>query len=140
MATLKTYDLFISHSWTYGDGYEKLCNFFRDASNFSWRNYSVPKDDPVHNASSDAQLYEAIQRKISPANIVIIMAGKYATYSKWIKKEITIAQTEFSNPKPILAVAPWGSQQVSSVVSEAADEIAGWNTNSIVGAIRRLAL
>jgi len=140
MATLKTYDLFISHSWTYGDAYEKLSDFLSNASNFSWRNYSVPKDDPIHDADSATELYEAIKGQISPANIVIIMAGKYATYSKWIKKEIKIAQTEFSNAKPILAVAPWGSQQISSVVSEAADEISAWNTNSIVGAIRRLAI
>jgi integration host factor subunit beta len=28
MPELKTYDLFISHSWSYGDAYEKLCGFF----------------------------------------------------------------------------------------------------------------
>ena len=140
MPQLKTYDLFISHSWSYGDAYEILCGFLDNASNFSYRNYSVPRDDPIHKTGTDKQLYEAIKKKISPVNIVIIMAGKYATYSKWIKKEIKIAETEFSNPKPILAIAPWGSKQVSTVVSEAADEIAGWNTSSIVGAIRRLAL
>ncbi len=140
MPSLKTYDIFISHSWAYGDAYEKLSKMLDAASNFSYRNYSVPKDDPVHDADSDTELYKAIKKQISPSNIVIIMAGKYATYSKWIEKEIKIAKAEFQNPKPILAVAPWGNQQVSSVVSEAADEIAGWNTNSIVGAIRKLAL
>lgn len=138
MPELKTYDLFISHSWNYGDAYEKLCGFFNNAPNFNWRNYSVPKDSPIHNAPNQNALYEAIKRQVSPSNIVIIMAGKYATYSKWIQKEIKIAQDEYS--KPILAVAPWGSQQVSAVVKNAADEIAGWNTNSIVGAIRKLAI
>jgi Thoeris protein ThsB, TIR-like domain len=140
MATLKTYDLFISHSWAYGDGYDKLCEFFDDASYFSYRNYSVPKNDPIHSTGTNAQLYEAIKRKISPVNIVIIMAGVYSTYSKWINKEIKIAQTEFYSPKPILAVAPWGAEKISTVVSSAADEIARWNAASIVGAIRRLAI
>jgi hypothetical protein len=140
MPKLKTYDLFISHSWSYGDAYEKLCGFFGAVPNFKWRNYSVPKDSPIHNAPNQNALYKAIKRQISPSNIVIIMAGKYATYSKWIQKEIKIAQDEFWDSKPILAVAPWGSQQVSSVVKDAADEIAGWSTNSIVGAIRRLAI
>lgn len=140
MPGLKTYDLFISHSWAYGDAYEKFCNLLNGASLFKYRNYSVPKDDPVHDADNATELYDAIKRHISPSNIVIIMAGKYATYSKWIKKEIKIAQTEFNNQKPILAVTPWGNQQISSTVSKAADEIAGWNTSSIVGAIRRLSI
>ncbi len=140
MPGLKTYDLFISHSWAYGDAYDKLVNFFDSASNFSYRNYSVPKDDPIHSAGTDAQLYDAIKRKIAPVNIVIIMAGVYSTHSKWINKEIAIAKTDFTYPKPILAIAPWGAQKISQVVANAANDIAGWNTSSIVGAIRNLAL
>jgi hypothetical protein len=134
----KTYNLFISHSWTYTDAYEKLCNLFNKASRFSYKNYSVPKDDPVHDADNVQELYEAIKAQIAPCHIVIIMAGKYATFSKWIKREINIAQSEFTNPKPILAVKPWGNTQVSSVVADAADELVGWNTDSIVSAIRQL--
>ncbi len=64
------------------------------------------------------------------------MAGKYATYSKWIQREIRIAKNDYS--KPIVAIRPWASEQVSSVVSDAADRLVGWNTNSIVTAIREL--
>lgn len=137
MPQLKTYDLFISHSWTYTDGYDKLISFFKNAPAFTYRNYSVPKDDPIHNAPNQTLLYQAIQRKVAPVNIVVIMAGVYSTHSKWINKEIEIAQ---SYSKPILGVAPWGNKRLSDVVRMASDEIAGWNTDSIVGAIRRLAL
>jgi hypothetical protein len=71
------------------------------------------------------------------AEVVVIMAGKYATFSKWIQREIRIAKSEFS--KPILAVRPWANAQVSSVVRDNADKLVGWNTNSIVAAIRELA-
>lgn len=135
----ETYNVFISHSWSYGEQYEGLCNLLDDASYFSHKNYSVPEDDPVHDADN-AQLYDAIKAQVAPCHVVIILAGKYATYSKWIKQEIKIAQTEFTNPKPILAVKPWASTQVSSVVSDAADEIVGWSTNSIVSAIRKLSI
>lgn len=140
MALLKTYDLFNSHSWAYSDAYEKLCSFLNSAPNFKYRNYSVPKDSPIHNVRIDALLYQAIKNKISPANIVIIMAGVYAAFSKWINKEIKIAESEFNFSKPILAVTPWGAQRISSVVRDSADEIVGWNSSSIVDAIRRLAL
>ena len=77
---------------------------------------------------------------MTPCHVVIVMAGKYSTYSTWIKKEIKIAKTEFATPKPILAVTPWGAQQISTVVSENADSIVKWNTESIVGGIREISI
>jgi len=132
----KTYNLFISHSWTYPNAYESLCNLLNKASDFCYRNYSVPKDDPIHNAPNQAALYNAIRDQMQPCSVVLIIAGVYATYSKWINKEIQIAQKEFSFPKPIIGIKPWGNTNVSSVVQNAADEIVGWNTDSIVAAIK----
>ena len=133
-----TYNLFISHSWTYGDAYEKLVDFLKQRPYFVYNNYSVPKDDPIHNAPNETLLYEAIKRQIAPSSIVIILAGVYATYSKWISREIKIAKTEFYTPKPILAVEPWGSEKTSTVVKNSADKIVRWNTESIVDGIRDL--
>jgi hypothetical protein len=107
---------------------------------FNYRNYSVPKDDPIHNAPNSAALYEAIKRQMSSCHIVLVLAGVYSTYSTWIKKEIKIAQDEFTTPKPIVGVKPWAQTNVSSVVSEAAEETVAWNTESIVSAIRTHAL
>ena len=130
----KTYNLSISHSWSYGDTYERLIALLNAAPYFSFKDFSVPKDDPVHNAPNSTALYEALKRQIAPCHVVLIMAGKYATYSNWINKEIKIAKSDFS--KPIVAVKPWGTEQVSSTVREAADVEAAWNTESIVEAIR----
>ncbi len=84
MPALKTYRLFISHSWAYGDAYEKLVKFFDEHPNFHWEDYSIPKDDPIHDADDDKQLYEAIKRKIQLVHCVVMLAGIYSTYSKWI--------------------------------------------------------
>lgn len=136
MPALKSRNLFISHSWSYGDAYVKLVGLLNDAPNFQYRNYSVPKDDPVHNAPSAAALYTAIKNKMVFCDVVLVMAGKYATYSEWIKREIQIAKKDYS--KPIVAIRPWANEQVSSVVSQAADRLVGWNTSSIVSAVREL--
>jgi len=136
MPTLKSRSLFISHSWSYGDAYEKLVALLDAASNFQYKNYSVPKNDPVHNAANVAALYEAIKNQMVFCDVVLIMAGRYATYSKWIQREIQIAKKDYS--KPMVAIRPWANEQVSSVVSDAADRLVGWNTNSIVSAIREL--
>ena len=136
MPQLKNRNLFISHSWTYTNAYDGLVKLLDGASNFQYSNYSVPKDDPIHNASNKSELYEAIKNKIIFCDVVIIMAGKYATFSKWINEEIKISKNVYS--KPIVAVKPWASTQVSSVVSNSADKLVGWNTSSIVSAIREL--
>ena len=134
----KTYNLFISHSWTYSNAYEGLLGLLDKDFAFSYRNYSVPKDDPVHTNGTDKQLYAAIKEQISHASVVLILAGKYSTYSKWINKEITIAQTEFYVPKPIIAVQPWGAEQTSTVVKAAANKLVGWNSKSVIDAIKEL--
>ena len=135
---MRTFNLFISHSWSYSTAYDNLVNLLNERSYFSYKNYSVPMDDPIHNASTDAQLRSAIRNQISPSSVVIILAGVYSTYSRWINIEIDVAQNGFTSPKPILAIRPWGSERISSVVRDAADEVVGWNTESVVGAIRRL--
>ena len=136
---MTSYNLFISHSWGYSDAYDGLVKLLDAKPQFSYRNYSVPKDDPIHTSGTDKDLYEAIKRKIQPTQVVVIMAGVYATHSKWINKEIDIAQNAFTTATPILAIQPWGAEKTSKVVKDAADRIVGWNTDSIVGAIRELA-
>lgn len=135
---MKTYNLFISHSWAYGDAYDLLVKMLDKADRFSYSNYSVPKNSPIHNASTDKELLAAIKERMQFCDVVLIMSGVYSSYSKWISKEIQLANSGFTNPKPILAIEPWGSEKTSKVVKDSADKIAGWNTSSIVSAIREL--
>ncbi len=134
----KTYHLFISHSWAYSDAYEKLVALLDKDDSFSYANYSVPKDDPLHTSGTDKELYAAIKEQISHASVVLILAGVYSSYSKWINKEIEIAQTEFSTNKPIIAIEPWGAEKTSKKVKDAADKIVGWKSKSVIEAIKEL--
>lgn len=131
----KTHHLFISHSWAYGVNYDNLIKKLKERSYFEFWDYSVPKDDPIHTSGTNKELKEAIERKIKPCGVIILLAGVYSTYSKWINTEINIAQ---DYRKPILAIEPWGSEKTSTVVKDAADKIVKWNTESIVSAIREL--
>lgn len=47
----KTYNIFISHSWTYSDAYEKLISLLSNDDSFFFKDFSVPKDDPIHTVS-----------------------------------------------------------------------------------------
>ncbi|MBL4761471.1 MAG: TIR domain-containing protein [Gammaproteobacteria bacterium] len=135
-----TYNLFISHSWAYGDAYEGLTKLLDNADYFSYRNHSIPKDDPIHNAPNQAALRQAIQNRMNGCHAVLVLAGVYSTYSKWIKEEIALANKGFLNPKPIIAIQPWGAEKTSQLVKTNADTIVNWNTNSIITGIRQFGL
>lgn len=137
MPELKLYSVFISHSWTYGDAYERLVELLEKHPLFKWRNYSVPKDDPIHDAPNTTALETAIREQMSHAGCVLILAGVYSTYSKWINREIKMAK---SMGKPIIAIEPWGSERTSQVVKDAADDIVKWQSASVVNAIRNLSM
>ena len=136
MPALKTYDLFISHAWRYHDDYYRIVNLLDNAPFFKWRNYSVPEHDPK-DAGSKSKLQEALRRQMRPANAFLILAGMYAAYSDWIDFEIDFG---LELDKPMIGVRPWGQQRVPKKVSESVDTMVGWNTSSIVDAIRKYSL
>lgn len=136
------YNLFISHSWSYPDSYVSLCNLLDNAAYFSYKNYSVPKDDPLR-ISSKTDHYYALQlrRKLTEqmkySSVVLIMAGVYSSYSDAIDMEISIAK-ELN--KPIIAIEPRGAEKTSTKVKNNADVIVKWNTDSIVKAIKEYSI
>lgn len=130
----KTINIFISHSWSYSKNYKALLGLL-DKTKIKYKNYSVPKDDPIHNAKNEKELYKAIENQIKPSSIIIILAGVYATYSKWINKEIEIAK---NGNKKIIAIEYFGAEKTSTVVKENADEIIKWSSSSLKRAIENL--
>lgn len=130
-----SYNIFVSHSWSYSDYYDRLISLLEERKYFDFRDYSVPKNDPIHNAKNKEELKKAIRAQMAHASCVLILAGVYATYSKWINIEIELAQ---ELGKSIIAIEPRGAEKTSLVVKDAADIVVGWNTESIVDAIREL--
>ena len=125
-----SYRLFISHAWSYSDDYYRLCNLLNNKSYFSWFNYSVPKHDPFETMEG---LKENLRNQIRPVNAVIVLAGMYANYSDWIEFEVEFSK---SINKPIIVIKPWGQERVPQYLQDNATVIVGWNTDSIVEAIR----
>ena len=130
------YRIFISHSWNYSKHYDKIESFLQQ-ENISYYNHSIPKTDPIHTNGSYNQLRDAIEAKIKGCSCVIILAGVYSSYSKWINIEIELAQ---KYAKPIIAVQPWGAEHTSVVVKNAANIIVGWNARSVANAVRNYAI
>lgn len=136
MPTLKIYHVFISYAWTYNENYYRLEKMLDDASNFKWKNYSVPSHDPLldpDNPSYKKLLFKELEEQIRPVHCVFVISGMYVNYREWIQKEINIAK---SYGKPIIGIKPRGHERVPQAVQAAADIMVGWNTDSIIDAIR----
>ena len=116
------YRLFISHSWSYSDAYDRLVQLL-DSQHLDYYNHSIPRNDPVHTNGTDKQLTDAIDAKVKGVSCVLILAGVYSSYSKWIDKEILIAK---KYAKPIIAIEPWGAERTSKKVKDNADRIVKW--------------
>jgi hypothetical protein len=133
--------VFISHSWAYSGHYDTLSKWiFQQNWRFGqaiadFRNYSVPRTDPILNAPTDKALRDAIYNQIARSHVIVIPTGMYANYSKWIGKEIDGAAVY---GKPILAVDLRGAQRTSSVVGKAASSYVSWNSNSVASGIWEL--
>ena len=133
--------IFISHSWSYSDHYETLYDWiFRNNWSFgqaslNFRDYSVPRNDPIHNAKTDRALKKAIYNKIARSHVIVIPLGMYASHSKWIQKEI---DGSIEKSKPILGVNPRGQLRRPSIVAGVAGKTVGWNKKSVVKGIWEL--
>ena len=137
----KQIHIFISHAWAYSGHYNTLADWIFNEkwsygqASLDFRNYSVPKDDPIHNAINDSQLKAALFNHISRSHVIVIPTGMYASHRKWIQKEIDGA-TGYG--KPILAVNPWGALRTSLDVKSTSSKIVGWNKKSVVEGIWEL--
>jgi hypothetical protein len=132
MPDLKTRMLFISHAWRYNEHYSKIVQWCNEAPNFAWRNCSVPSDDALTDKTSKG-LSEGMTNQIRPAQGVIILAGMYAAHSAWIDFEINEA---VRMGKVIIGVKPWAQERVPENVQAAATVMVGWNSQSVIGAVR----
>lgn len=136
MPALRNYHILISHSWDYNDQYEKVKKWLNDAPYFSWNDYSVPLTKPLA-VESKTELKKKLVGRISMCSCIIILSGMYVPYSEWIDFEIDAA-VAFN--KPIIGVESWGQERIPVKVKTYAKKMVGWNSSSIIDAVRYYAL
>lgn len=90
--------------------------------------FTIPLD-----ANSVRELKTKISTQIAKCSCVVILAGMYVNYSRWIDFEI---DTAIEMGKPIIGVRPWGQERVPKKVADNSDVMVGWNSSSVVRAIR----
>lgn len=132
MPDLKIRMLFISHAWEYDEGYKTIVKWFNEERNFYWKNSSIPKTDALSDKTVTG-LKRGITAQINPSQGVVIVAGMYAAHSDWIEYEVNEAKRL---GKVIIGVMPWGNERMPQIVQDAAHIVVGWNSASVISAIR----
>ena len=128
----KVYTIFISHSWAYVDDLNNLKKLLEGRGYFNVQFEEATPDVPI-NSENASYIRQRLKQKISNSNIVLGIAGVYASHSDWMKWELDKA---IELGVSIVGVIPRGAERVSTVVSSRSKVDVRWNTESIVEAIR----
>ena len=129
----KLYKVFISHSWDHVDALKRLRNLLNKRNYFKVKFKEASPDNPIK-SEKNKDIRLKLSNRIKTSDVVLGIAGVYASYSDWMEWELN---TAIKYNIPIIGVVPWGHINTSRIVSNKAIEIVHWNTESIVAAIRR---
>lgn len=133
---MTVHPLFVSHTWTASDSFEKLSGLLHMTSgplaDFRYQFYSVSKDDPIQNLPSKKHLRAAIEEKMKPCSCVLMLGGLYETHQKWIDIEIDIAK---KLKKRIILITAWKDKKLTETETKAAGAIVNWKDEAVINAI-----
>lgn len=128
----KEYKIFISHSWQYSDTLEALRKLIDARGYFNATYEGSTRDNPI-NSGNESYVKTRLTQKIAASDIVLALAGVYASHSSWMQWELDKA---LELGIPIIGVIPRGQERISTIVSCCSKCDVRWNTESIIAAIR----
>jgi hypothetical protein len=115
------------------DDLTALQNLLNSRGYFNVEFTEASKYVPI-NSENATYVKSRLKSKIINSDIVLALAGVYASHSDWMIWEL---DTAVSNSIPIVGVIPRGQERISQEVYNRSKEDVRWNTESIVEAIRK---
>ena len=131
----KDYKIFVSHSWKHSEDLTNLRKLLNNRGYFNVEFQEASQDEPINSVNAP-YVKQVLKKRIKSSDIVLAIAGVYATYSDWIAWEL---ETANNISKPIVGIVPWGQERISTTVQKYSKVDVRWNTESIVNAIRTYA-
>lgn len=125
----------IAHGWIQDDDYSRVIEYLESAENFFYRNLSKP-DQPVPGGDGTAPRRTAIGEALKMAEVVVCSAGIWERYNDWARYVVERAE---ELDLPVVAIEHFGPREMDIRLKGHAAETVGWDSRSIVDAIRRQA-
>jgi hypothetical protein len=140
-------NIYASHAWSHGDGYEKLFRLIqaetvdtaRSENRFAARLNGLPKHDPAHVSPADDELRSAMRYPMSRSQVLVVPTGAYGRFARWIDLEIELARTGYDARRRILAIDLFAPDAKPTPVQRFADRVIPWTRNGIIAALTELA-
>ncbi len=129
----KTYKVFVSHCWNYNDVLQDLKKLIDNKGYFEAEYTHVEKSHPI-NSENTSVIKANITKKLEESDVVLAIAGLYASYSDWMPWEMDKAKELGLN---VIGVIPRGQEHISREVYSRSITDVRWNADSIVAAIRK---
>jgi MTH538 TIR-like domain (DUF1863) len=136
---IRVHNIYVSHSWSEADFYDKLTRVLQAEPDFPYRLFGLPKADPVHASTVAYELRAAMRHPLSQCHVLVVKTGAYARYEKWIHEELELATSGYETRRRILAIDVFGPESKPTPLHQHADRVIPWSRAGIVTAIRELA-
>ena len=127
--------VFVVHGWIVDDDYSRLVEYMETAENFYYVSVSKP-DAPVTGGDGTAARRTALVDGLKNAECVVCSAGTWERYQDWARYAVERAR---ELELPLVAIEHFGPRDMDIRLKGFADEVVGWDSRSIVDAIRRQA-
>lgn len=129
--------IYVSHTWSLGDDYDKLREVLAEAD-VPVRLNGLPVDHPVHGTPSDAELRAEMRKHMVHAQVLIVQAGSYVHFARWVEEEVNLAHYGYQVRRPVLAIVPFDAPPRMGTLLERADRVVMWSHASILTAVQDL--
>ena len=125
--------VFVTHMFSDHPDYHRVFEYLESASNFFYKNCSLPDDMPA--AGGQEAIKEKLLEQIRSAEIVIVISTMYIENRSLITFELDAAQAA---QIPLIALEPFGGTgSVPADVEARVSEVIPWNERTMVDVIKR---
>jgi hypothetical protein len=121
------------HGWHQDEDYARLFEYLESADNFFYRALSDPGAQSPDGAGPAARR-TLISEALKHAECVVCPAGTWDRFNDWARFTVDSAR---SLDIPVVAVEHFGPKNMDVRLKGHAAEVVGWDSRSIVDAIRR---
>lgn len=125
--------LYAVHGWHQDEDYSRLFEYLESADSFYYRALSNPEARSPKGDSSLARR-ELIEEALKDAECVVCCAGTWERFNDWAR--FTVEQARRMD-LPVVAIEHFGPRNMDELLKGRAAESVGWDSRSIVDAIRR---
>jgi hypothetical protein len=121
------------HGWQLDEDYARLFEYLESADNFFYRALSDPSAVPPAGDGPAARRTQ-ISEALTHAECVVCPAGTWDRFNDWARFTVETAR---SLDIPVVAIEHFGPKNMDVRLKGHAAEVVGWDSRSIVDAIRR---